>query len=257
MSADQTGQSVIVTAGAAGIGWAIARRFLRAGARVAICDIDAARLASLAAEHPNLTTGQVDVSEPQEVDAFVARVHDGFGRIDVLVNNAGIAGPSAPISDVTDDAWTQSFAVNVHGTFAMIRAVTPLMQRAGGGAIVNISTGSVLTLPVNRSPYIASKWAVEGLTRAAARELGPYNIRVNAIRPGFVDSQRMRDIIAAKAGEAGITPEALEAEYCRYISMRSKVQPEEIADMAHFLASDAARHVTGQLIGVDGNVEWE
>lgn len=257
MSKDQASQNVIVTAGAAGIGWAIARRFLDAGARVAICDIDAARLASLAAENPNLMAEKVDVSKPQEVEAFVARVQGAFGRIDVLVNNAGIAGPSAAIADVTHEAWEQSFAVNVHGAFAMIRAVTPLMAEAGGGAIVNISTGSVLTLPVNRAPYIASKWAVEGLTRAAARELGPQNIRVNAIRPGFVDSPRMRHIIAARAGEAGVTPEALEAEYCRYISMRSKVQPEEIADMAYFLASPAALHVTGQLIGVDGNVEWE
>lgn len=250
-------QRVIITAGASGIGLAIARKFISQAARVAICDVDAARLQDLAAEMPDLITALVDVSNPAQVNDFVVEVKDAFGGIDVLVNNAGIAGPTAAIEDIADGDWTRSFDVNIHGAFYMLRAVTPVMKAQGGGAVINISTGSVFTLPLNRSPYIASKWAVEGLTRAAARELGPSNIRVNAIRPGFVDSDRMRMILGGMADQAQTTVEALEARFFDFISMRTKIQPEEIADMALFLASPAAKHVTGQLIAVDGNVEWE
>lgn len=251
------GQRVIVTAGASGIGLAIADKFASQGARVAICDVDAARLQAVAGEMPNLITAQVDVSNSAQVNGFVAEVRETFGGIDVLVNNAGIAGPTAAIEDIGDDDWTGSFDVNIHGAFFMLRAVTPVMKAQGGGAVVNISTGSVFTLPLRRSPYIVSKWAIEGLTRAAARELGPSNIRVNAIRPGFVDSERMRMILGHMAEQSQTTVEALENKFFEFISMRTKIQPEEIADMVVFLASPAARHVTGQLIAVDGNVEWE
>jgi NAD(P)-dependent dehydrogenase (short-subunit alcohol dehydrogenase family) len=132
-----------------------------------------------------------------------------------------------------------------------------MMKAQKSGAIVNISTGSVFTLPLKRSPYIASKWAIEGLTRAAARELGPFKIRVNAIRPGFVDSERMNLILGKMAEQSQTTVAALEQKFFEFISMRTKIQPDEIGDMALFLASDSARHITGQLIAVDGNVEWE
>lgn len=248
---------VIVTAGASGIGLAIAEGFLAEGAQVAICDIDADRLVPLAAAHPGLAGAPVDVCDPAAVQSFVDHVRDLFGGVDVLVNNAGIAGEIGPIAGLSDQGWRASFDVNVHGAFFMIRAVAPLMKAQGGGAIINISTGSVTTLPLNRAPYIASKWALEGLTKAAARELGPDNIRVNAIRPGFVDSARMRGILGDIAQQRGVPLTSVEAEALRYISMRSKVQPAEIADMALFLASTGARHVTGQLLSVDGNVEWE
>lgn len=250
-------QRVIVTAGAAGIGLAIVERFLAAGADVAICDADQGRVDKVAHTHPGLIAAALDVSDADAVDRFVRQVCDRWGGVDTLVNNAGIAGQIGPIADICDQGWRTCFEVNVHGAFFMMRAVSPLMKVQGGGSIINISTGSVTTLPVNRSPYIASKWALEGLTRAAARELGPDNIRVNAIRPGFVDSERMRGIMAGIAAGRGIDAAAVEAEFLRYISLRAKIQPEEIGDMAIFLSCDAAKHVTGQLIAVDGNVEWE
>ena len=250
-------QRVIVTAGAAGIGLAIVERFLAAGADVAICDADPGRLEAAVEAHPGLFATALDVSDANAVNQFVAQVQERWGGVDTLVNNAGIAGQIGPLTDIGDTGWRTCFEVNVHGAFFMMRAVAPLMKVQGGGAIINISTGSVTTLPVDRSPYIASKWALEGLTRAAARELGPDNIRVNAIRPGFVDSERMRGILAGIARGRGTDAGKVEAEFLQYISMRSKVQPHEIGDMALFLASDAARHVTGQLIAVDGNVEWE
>lgn len=253
----RTAQRVIVTAGASGIGLAIVERFRAAGAAVAICDVDDARLAAAAAAHPGLLTACVDVSNSAAVQTFVAMVHERLGGIDVLVNNAGIAGQIGAIEEISDAGWMDAFAVNIHGAFFMMRAVVPIMKAQKSGAIINISTGSTVTLPLNRSPYIASKWAIEGLTRAAARELGPANIRVNAIRPGFVDSDRMRGIIASIARERGVAADVLEADFLKYISMRSKVQPQEIGDMAVFLASENARHVSGQLIAVDGNIEWE
>ncbi len=252
-----TQQRVVITAGAAGIGYATVTRFLSAGAKIAICDVDERRLNTVKEKHAGVITAVVDVSSSTAVNKFIDDVESAFGGLDVLVNNAGIAGPAAAMEDIDDANWTQSFDVNIHGTFYMMRAVVPIMKRQKSGCIVNISTGSTFTLPINRSPYIASKWAVEGLTRAAARELGPHNIRVNAIRPGFVDSERMRGIIGKKADDLGMTYDALEQQFCQFISMRSKVQPEEIGDMAVFLASDNAKHITGQFISVDGNIEWE
>lgn len=142
--------------------------------------------------------------------AEVVRLH---GRVDVLVNNAGIAGACAPIADISAADWIRSFDVNVHGVFFMLRAVLPDMTARGTGAIINISTGSVFTLPAGRADYVASKWALEGLTRAAAKELGPLGIRVNAIRPGFVDSARMRSILGQKAKAEDTTMEALEQRF--------------------------------------------
>jgi len=252
-----SGLRVIVTAGASGIGLATARRFLAAGARVAICDMDQAAIDRLKSGEPAIMGRVVDVSSEGSVIGFVEEVVSTFGGIDTLVNNAGIAGACAEIEGISADHWIRSFNVNVHGAFYLIKAVVPGMKAQGGGAIINISTGSVFTLPAGRADYIASKWALEGLTRAAARELGPSGIRVNAIRPGFVNSARMKGILADKAELQGTTLQALEQVFLDYISMRTKVEPEEIGDMAVFLASNAARHVTGQLLSVDGNIEWE
>lgn len=250
-------QRVVVTAGASGIGLAIAQVFLGQGARVAICDVDPAALEAAAADHPGLMIAQVDVADAVAVDRFAAAVVDAFGGIDVVVNNAGVAGPRGPIEQNDPQEWARCFEVNVGGVFHFIRAIAPLMRRQGGGSIINISTASTVTGLPNRCAYVASKWALEGLTRNAARELGPGNIRVNAIRPGFMDNPRMSGLMAKAAEERGVSVAEVEAEALGYISLRTKIQPSEIGEMAAFLASDAARHVTGQIIGVDGNAEWE
>lgn len=246
-------RSVLITAGASGIGLAIAQVFHAKGDRVIICDVDADALAHAAEDMPGLVAHQADVADPVAVAALV----EAAGAIDVLVNNAGVAGPVGGIETNDPADWARCFAVNVHGAFHMIAAVVPAMRAAGGGTIVNISTASTVTGLPGRSAYVASKWALEGLTRNAARELGPAGIRVNAIRPGFMDTERMRGIMARIAGQSGRPVAEVEAEALGYISMRTKIQPSEIGEMALFLASDAARHVTGQIIGVDGNAEWE
>lgn len=252
-----SGQRVIVTAGASGIGLGIARRFMAAGALVFICDVSQQAVARALADYPKLFGAAADVAREDHCRDIVDEARAEMGGVDVLVNNAGIAGACAAIEDIEARDWIRSFDVNVHGAFYMMKAVTPGMKAQGSGSIVNISTGSVFTLPAGRADYVASKWAIEGLTRTAAKELGPSGIRVNAVRPGFVNSERMRDILSAKAEEAGTTLAQEEQVFLDYISMRTKVEPDEIGNMAVFLASEAAMHVTGQMISVDGNIEWE
>ncbi|PZQ94942.1 MAG: NAD(P)-dependent oxidoreductase [Cereibacter sphaeroides] len=243
----------LVTAGASGIGLAIAGTFLEQGYRVTICDVDEAALRSAAKVLSGVHAVQADVADAAAVERLIASSEP----VNVLVNNAGVAGPIGGIEDNAPEEWERCFSVNVHGAFNMIRSVVPAMKAVGGGCIVNISTASTVTGLPGRSAYVASKWALEGLTRNAARELGPANIRVNAIRPGFMDTDRMRGLIARAAERSGKPVDVIEAEALGYISMRTKIQPKEIGEMACFLASDAARHISGQLIGVDGNAEWE
>lgn len=244
-------RTVLITAGAANIGLAIAQRFHANGDRVVVCDVDDAALARAAAL--GLSAHNTDVADAAAVDALVAAV----GPVAVLVNNAGVAGPVGGIEGNDPADWARCFAVNVHGAFHMIRAVTPAMKAAGSGVIINISTASTVTGLPGRSAYVASKWALEGLTKNAARELGPAGIRVNAVRPGFMDTDRMQGIMARIAQSTGRSVAEVEGEALGYISLRTKIQPSEIGEMAWFLASDAARHVTGQIVGVDGNAEWE
>jgi NAD(P)-dependent dehydrogenase (short-subunit alcohol dehydrogenase family) len=243
----------LVTAGASGIGLAIAELFLERGDRVSICDIDPEALEKAGAAFPGLLATQLDVADAAAVEAFFGSA----GPVDVLVNNAGVAGPVGGVETNAPDEWARCFAVNVHGAFHMIRSVVPDMRRNGGGVVVNISTASTVTGLPNRSAYVASKWALEGLTRTLARELGPSKIRVNAIRPGFMDTERMRGIMSRMATERGVPVQEVEREALGYISLRTKIQPREIGEMAWFLASQAGEHVTGQIIGVDGNAEWE
>lgn len=248
-----SGRSILVTAGASGIGRAIAELFHARGDRVIVCDVDQAALDSIAAALPGIVTSRTDVADPAAVAAMIDRV----GPISVLINNAGVAGPIGGIETNDPDEWARCFAVNVHGAFHTIHAVAPAMRAAGEGAIINISTASTVTGLPGRSAYVASKWALEGLTRNVAREFGPAGIRVNAIRPGFMDTERMRGLMARAAERLQRPVAEIEAEALGYISMRTKIQPSEIGEMAWFLASDAARHITAQIIGVDGNAEWE
>lgn len=248
-----TQRSALITAGASGIGRAIAELFHARGDHVIVCDVDEAALAQLREAVPGITTFCADVADA----AAVSDIVDRAGPIAVLINNAGIAGPIGGIETNDPEAWARCFAVNVHGAFHTIRSVVPGMRRRGRGAIVNISTASTVTGLPGRSAYVASKWAIEGLTKNAARELGPSGISVNAIRPGFMDTERMRGLMSRAAAQQNRSVAEVEAEALGFISMRTKIQPIEIAEMAWFLASDAARHITAQIIGVDGNAEWE
>ena len=251
------GKRAIITGAGRGIGRATAERFLAAGAEVYVCCVTQDSLDSVLADNPKLKGCLADVGESDQVAWLFDGALSYLGGLDVLVNNAGIGDPRKPIEEVTDAEWRHAFAVNVDAMFYCVKRAIPLLKAAGGGAIVNISTASTRTgLPL-RTPYIASKWAVEGLSDNIARELGPHRIRCNSILPGIIDNPRGRRLVERIAEERGQTYEQAEAHYFSFVSTRSWVAPEEVADMAVFLASDAAKNVTGQAIGVCGNLEWE
>ncbi|MBT3550277.1 MAG: SDR family oxidoreductase [Rhodospirillaceae bacterium] len=245
---------VLVTAGAAGIGLAVAERFQAAGAKVIVCDIDAGALETVP---PELKVVQCDVADTDQVAGLFEKVRQDMGGLDVLINNAGIGGGQAAIEDITDAAWQRTLDVNLSGMFYCLRAAVPGMKAQGSGAVINIATASVRTGLPGRMPYVASKQGVMGLTHNAARELGPDNIRCNAILPGLVDNARGRNLVAERAKDRGISAAEVEDDYLRYVSMRCWIDPAEVGDLAVFLASGQARHISGQFIAVDGHMEWE
>tara|TARA_B100000953_G_C18021010_1_gene420570 strand:+ start:148 stop:909 length:762 start_codon:yes stop_codon:yes gene_type:complete len=244
--ADQ--QRVLITGGASGIGRAMAEAFLDDGARVHVADTEG--------ESPNgcgLTT--LDVSDADAVDGLFEDVVTAMGGLDVLCANVGIAGPVGPVEDLDVEGWDQTMAVNVRSAFLCCRRAVPLLREAGGGSILlTSSTAGVTGFPM-RSPYAASKYAVVGLSDTLAMELGEFGIRVNTLCPGSVDGDRMRRVIAAEAKITGVPVAELRDAYEKQVSMRTFVEGRDIAAMAVFLASPAARYVNGQTISVDGGLE--
>lgn len=248
------GLRVVVTASGGGAGRVIATRFHEAGAQVVSCDTDAAGLAGLAAACPGLVTIEADAGAEADVQRVVAAAG---GPVDVLVNNVGIAGPTAAAEDVTLDQWNDSLRVNLTSHFLFARAVIPAMKARRSGLIVNISSGSARTgLPL-RLPYVVSKGAVLSLTLNLARELGPHGIRVNAILPGPIRGDRIDRVIAAKSAALGQSVAEYEASMLRYVSLRCMVEPDDIAAMILHLAGPGGQRISGQMLGVDGNIEWE
>lgn len=250
-----TNTRVIITAGGAGIGRATARAFHAAGARVHICDVDAATLADAQAELPGLGVSEADVSDPDQVDRLFDAALDALGGLDVLVNNAGIAGPTALLEDCEPAEWRRTLAVNLDGQFYCLRRAIPALKAAGGGAIVNLASTAGLYGYPRRGPYVASKWAVVGLTKSLAIELGPSGIRVNAICPGSIEGARMDRVIASEAAATGASEEEVRQAYVRNTSMRCFIDAEDIANMAVFLCSPAGAKVSGQALAVDGHTE--
>ena len=244
---------VAITAAGSGIGLAVARAFAAQGAQVHICDIDAAAVRTAAAD--GLTASEVDVSDPAATDRWIDGALEALGGLDVLVNNAGIAGPTALVEDVATVDWERCLAVGVTSHYRTCARVIPSMKAARAGSIINISSTAGQHGIGMRAPYTAAKWAVIGLTKTLAIELGPYDVRANAICPGSVDGIRMRDVIAREAAARGAQPEAVEREYLEGQSIARFVQRDEIADLCLFLASDAARMISGQAIAVDGHTE--
>ncbi len=244
---------VLVTAGASGIGRAISDTFASAGARIYICDVDTDALDDFLRERPNAGATVADVSSPEAVDALFDAAGVFLGGLDVLVNNAGIPGPTAPVENISVEEWDRTIAVDLNGMFYCVRRAVPLLKAAGGGSIVNLSSiGGRLGYPL-RSPYSAAKWGVVGFTKSLAIELGPANIRVNAIQPGVVEGARVERVIAARAQERGISVEEATTAFVAPISLRRMVSAQEIADMALFLASPSGRSISGQALSVCGD----
>ena len=247
-------QRVLVTAGGSGIGLVIAQAFAAAGERVHVCDIDRSRLEAVSASSEIGTTA-VDVSDPDQVAALFDEVQSELGGLDVLVNNAGTAGPTGPFESLSFDDWHSTLAVNLDSQFLCTRLAVLMLKTACGGSIVNISSTAGLHGYPLRAPYAVAKWGVIGLTKTLAMELGPYGIRVNAICPGSVGGDRMDRVVAAEATTRGVSEKQGREGFLRQTSMRMFVRAEDVAAMVLFLCSDAGAAISGQAIAVDGHTE--
>jgi NAD(P)-dependent dehydrogenase (short-subunit alcohol dehydrogenase family) len=247
---------VLITAGAAGIGLAVARAFHEKGCRVWVCDIAEEKLAEAAAALPGLGTMRCDVSDPAQVDAFVAAAAEAMGGLDFVINNAGIAGPAAPVEEISTEDWMRTQAINVNGQFFVARATVPHLKRNGWGAMVCMaSVAGKYAFPL-RSPYASSKAAVIAFARGLSVELGPHQIRVNAIAPGVVNGERIRRVFTDRAATKGITYEEMEQVALRAVSLKTAVEPEEIAEMVLYLCAPTGRAVTGQVMSICGGLEY-
>lgn len=250
---DLTGRRVLVTAGAAGIGLAIATAMKDRGAEVFVTDVNPAAVE--AAQGLGLHAVVSDVSREDDVVALMALLAERLGGLDVLVNNAGVAGPTGPVETLDTDAWKFTFEVNVHGQFLCVKHALPMLKSSPDGSIINMSSAAGRLGMAGRSPYSASKWAVIGFTKSLAIELGECGIRVNAICPGAVDGPRIDAVIEAKAAMLGKPVAEVAALYRGQSSLGRLATADDIAGMAVFLSSGLARTVNGQAMAVDGNTE--
>lgn len=246
-------QRVLVTAGAGGIGRSIVMAFASAGARVHTCDIDANALNDLRAQVPSITTSVCDVADRAAVQRMVSEAADSMGGLDVLVNNAGIAGPTASVADMDPDAWEAVLRINLTGTFAVTQAAIPHLKKSAAGSIVVMSSLAGRFGYPNRSPYATTKWGLIGFTKTLSRELGEFGIRVNAILPGAVDGARVRQVFEGRASVSGRSVAEEETAALANQSIKRFVDPADIAALVVFLASGAARSISGQMIPVDGD----
>lgn len=253
MQYDVADRKVLITAGADGIGAMTARSFLEQGASVFVCDISSEAVSHFLADNPKAAGMVCDVADEPAVGEMVAAAVEAMGGLDVLVNNAGIAGPIAPLVDIDPDDWRRTIEVDLNSMFYCCRHAIPHIEAAGDGAIINLSSIVGQIGAPERSPYAAAKSGVVGFSRSLAVELGPKDICVNSILPGSVDGARIRQTIKRHAEAAGVGENRMTARYFEGNLLGRLVQPEEIAAMILFLSSPAARAITGQAIRVDAD----
>jgi len=246
---------VLVTAGASGIGRAIADLFLDQGAQVHICDVSDTFLADFRSTHPKAGCTKADVSSDSEVKHLFDEIEKSLGGLDILVNNAGIAGPTGGVDEISSEDWRRTLDICLTGQYLCAHHAVPMLKQAGGGAIINLSSAAGRFGYAFRSPYAAAKWGVIGFTQSLAKELGPENIRVNAILPGIVEGPRITGVIQARADQYGVSYAEMEKTYLDRVSMRRMVTAQDVATAALYLASPAGRNISGQSLGVDANVE--
>jgi NAD(P)-dependent dehydrogenase (short-subunit alcohol dehydrogenase family) len=246
-------KKVLVTAGATGLGKATAIALLDGGAQVHVCDINAAALAEFKQAYPQLHTSITNVTDPSAVAAMFEQLqHEFDGQLDFLVNNAGISGPAGPLESLDIDAWKATFDVNLHATFYVSKLAIPMLK-LNGGAIMNLSSTAGLFGYPMRSPYASAKWAIVGLTKTMAMELGPFKVRVNCICPGSVNGERMDRVISSIAQATGQSLEKVRRDNVSNTSMNTFVDPEDIANMIVFSFSDMGAKISGQSLTVDGD----
>jgi len=255
MNLDIKGLRVLVTAGANGIGLAIARAFAGEGANVHICDVDTEALKALKTSDPTLTQTVCDVSNRTAVKSLFAEAATALAGLDVLVNNAGIAGPTAKVEEMNPEDWDRCLEICLTGQFNCARLAVPLLRESKNASIVNISSAAGRLGFAMRTPYAAAKWGVIGFTKSLSIELGPDNIRVNAILPGLVAGDRQRRVLEAKAQQRGVSFAEMEKTAFSYTSIKDYVTPQQIADQIVFMCSPKGRTISGQAISICGDTQ--
>jgi NAD(P)-dependent dehydrogenase (short-subunit alcohol dehydrogenase family) len=249
------GLRVLVTAGAGGIGLEIARAFVAEGARVHVCDVDAKALRALGLSDPKITRSKADVSDRKQIAKLFKEALAALKGLDVLVNNAGIAGPTGKVDEIAPEDWDRTLAIDITGQFNCTRLAVPHLRQSRNASIVNLSSAAGrLGFPL-RAPYAAAKWAVVGFSKSLAAELGPEGIRVNAIQPGIVSGERIDRVMENKAKARGISPAEMLKEALSVVSMRTTVTPQQIADTIVFICSERGRTISGQAISVCGDTQ--
>ena len=251
-------KKIIISAGASGIGWATTKVCAAKGASIYLCDIDFKAINKVK-KHPlynkRIFVSETDASDEMEVIDFFYKIKKKFRNLDALINNVGIEGPTRPIEKLDSKEWENTLHVNVNSHFYFTKQAIPLLKKSKNGSIINISSvAGIMGYPL-RSPYAASKWAVVGVTKTLAMELGKYRIRVNAICPGTIKGDRMKRVIRDKAKFEKVSAKTIENDFVSMASMRSWINPEDIGNMCAHLISDEANKVSGQVIAVDGNCE--
>lgn len=249
------GLRVLVTAGANGIGLAIARAFADEGARVHICDVDETALSALKSSDPKLTQTICDVSDRAAVQRLFADATKTLGGLDALINNAGVAGPTAKVEEMNPEDWDRCLDICLTGQFNCARLAVPLLRQSDNASIVNLSSAAGKLGFAMRAPYAAAKWGVIGFTKSLSIELGPDKIRVNAILPGLVAGDRQRRVLEAKAQQRGISFAEMERTAFSYTSIKDYVTPQQLADQIVFLCSPRGRTISGQAIAIDGDTQ--
>jgi NAD(P)-dependent dehydrogenase (short-subunit alcohol dehydrogenase family) len=245
---------VLVTAGASGIGREIAQSFLASGDSVHVCDISEEAIADFLTANPRATATRCDVADSGQVDFLFDDIVARYGGLDILINNAGVAGPTARVEDVSPSDWDSTIGVDLNGVFYCTRRAVPLIKQVKGCIINMSSNAGFFGFPL-RSPYTAAKWALIGLTKTWAMELGPDGVRVNAICPGSVNGPRIENVIKRDAQERGVSSESIRDIYQRQSSMRAFVDAQDIAATIQFLCSPAGKHISGQALAIDGHTE--
>ena len=254
MSIDLEGARVFISAGAAGIGRAMVDTFVKANARVFTCDVTEDDLDTLQKDFPDVEAVLCDCADHNAVKTMFGEVERRLGGLDVLVNNVGIAGPTDKVEEIAIEDWQRTLDVNISAHFYCAKYGVPMLKAAQGGSIINLSSvAGRLGFPL-RLPYSSTKWAVVGFTKTLSAELGPFNIRCNAILPGIVEGDRINAVIQAKADAMNISFDAMREQLVSGVAMRTGVSPYDIANMALFLCSDMGGKISGQAISVDGDV---
>lgn len=234
----------------------IAAAYIEAGAQVHVCDVSQEAIAAFLDRHPEATATRADVADAAQVAEVFAVQRGRFGGLDVLINNAGIAGPTAGVDRISDEDWQRTVEINLTGQYRFAHHAVPLLRESSHGHLIQIASVAGRLGYAWRTPYAATKWAIVGMMKSLAAELGEDDIRVNAILPGIVEGPRMDGVIRARAEQQGVPEPQMRQEYLKKISLKRMVTAEDVAAMALFLCSPAARNVTGQAISVDGNVEY-